>query len=462
MSKRGAKGHNPASEKWKPQTEQVRAALLALNDEQLQCAVAHLCPFTLRGEQARMQTGYQVCSLTTKKCYHSEADLSVSEGRVSFTFVMPDVVALRDRLARATTGQLFHMVKAMSNHAPYIDKIPWHERLLVALPDFANGPLPDTPPPVVNPDFDMALLDAALRQTTQTNKEFICQSLITQIADLFRNGTRYELSGPNTLIDTRTPFLVEDYATAGDFLDEWNGQGSQLNNQIQDTVTKLLIDLLPQALDWLERENPTYYREMLAHLTYYSLEDFAPDDKEQVARAIFSTDLIGDTFILLEVDICQWIVDRPFAEILHDVDVPLKQSRQKMLALPQLTTLLHDLESYCYTTAIVTLTTEDDQLPLTMDLHREDGAVQFGYAPGHKDLLMARLINYGGLILRSFLEEKDPQTGLPIKELRGWSLMLGDGDLVVTRIPADDLYWACNTDSQTGERLKPEPDVRYC
>ncbi|HKD76372.1 MAG TPA: hypothetical protein VKB76_12795, partial [Ktedonobacterales bacterium] len=195
---------------------------------------------------------------------------------------------------------------------------------------------------------------------------------------------------------------------------------------------------------------------------YYCLEDFAPDDKAQVARAIFSTDLIGDTFILLDVDVCQWIVDRPFTEILADTEIPLKQSRQKMLALPQLTTLLHDLESYCYTTAILTLTTEGDKLPLTMDLRREDGAVQFGYAPTHKDLLMARLINFGGLILRSFLEEKDPQTGFPIKELRGWSLVSEDGELVVTRIPADDLYWACNTDSQTGERLQSEPDVRYC
>ncbi len=463
---RSNKGPLLVNQKIQAQIDQVRAALLSLDDEQLARAVGHLCPFTQDGERARMRMGYQVRSLTSDTLYSSEAEMFASEAQTPFTFVVPTAVALRARLARATSDQLLSTFKALSEHAHVTQKMHWHERLLAVLPDLASKPLPDEPP-VVNPDLDTELLDAGLRQAAQAHKDAITQALIGQVVDLFTTRTRYEIDPdrPGTLIDTRMHFILEDYETIGDFLEEWDTQHGrllQLNGAVYSKAVDMLIEALPQTLDWLRRENPTYYRDLLAYLTYYAPQDFNRNDDAQIAQAIFTADIIGDTFLELENAAYEEIADLSLDEILGGAELLVAQSRQKMMELPQLTELLRDLESYCYTTAIVTLTTEGDDEPLTMDLHREDGVVQYGYAPHHKDLLMARLINFGGLILRSFLEEKNPDTGFPIKELRGWSLVIEDGNLVVTRIPADDLYWACNTDSQTGARLPPEPDVKYC
>lgn len=127
---------------------------------------------------------------------------------------------------------------------------------------------------------------------------------------------------------------------------------------------------------------------------------------------------------------------------------------------------LRELELYCYTSAIATLSGEDEA-PFVIDLKRRPDGVDYGYTPYHKELFknqLARMAKQGAaLILRSFLrDERDPETGHPIKELRGYSLRLNGRRLEWNQISAEEMFLCQNTDAGTGEMLLPERGVRYC
>jgi len=124
-----------------------------------------------------------------------------------------------------------------------------------------------------------------------------------------------------------------------------------------------------------------------------------------------------------------------------------------------------ELEQYCYSSAILTATNKNRTL--TIDLHWEQGKVEYGYAIGMKELLGARLIaatesgSVAGLILRSFTAKYDQASGLPIKELRGWQCVRRGNQLVLQALSVPALRLACETNSETGISLAPEPAVVY-
>ncbi len=122
---------------------------------------------------------------------------------------------------------------------------------------------------------------------------------------------------------------------------------------------------------------------------------------------------------------------------------------------------IREIELYCYTTAIVTFVTMDGK-ELMLDLQRKGDKVKYGYQRHAKEQFMARLLQGGSLILRSFTEERDAESQLPIKELRGYVVTAQDQDLSFVRLLPDDLFWASNTDAITGEKLPPQRAVRYC
>ncbi|MEZ7131846.1 hypothetical protein ACBR40_41485 [Nonomuraea sp. AD125B] len=63
----------------------------------------------------------------------------------------------------------------------------------------------------------------------------------------------------------------------------------------------------------------------------------------------------------------------------------------------------------------------------------------------------------GGVVMRSFTSRTDPDSGLPVKIVRGWAIVKG----VVRPLKAAEIRQACCTDARTGASLPPEPAVEY-
>lgn len=66
-------------------------------------------------------------------------------------------------------------------------------------------------------------------------------------------------------------------------------------------------------------------------------------------------------------------------------------------------------------------------------------------------------------VLRTFTDRVDPETGLPIKKLRGFLVLYNQsGGIDVKEVSIDDLVDAFTTDPVTGEKIPHEPAVEYC
>ncbi|MGD0886798.1 MAG: hypothetical protein ABSA46_18305 [Thermodesulfovibrionales bacterium] len=125
-----------------------------------------------------------------------------------------------------------------------------------------------------------------------------------------------------------------------------------------------------------------------------------------------------------------------------------------------------ELKRRVYTTATATFAGGEDVLKF--DIHKnESGTLVFGYSWEESDILHTRLHRFlveyigVGLILSSFTERM--QSGLPIRELRGYSVRLGENNIVLFKKQSKaELFAACNTDFTTGEPLTPEIAVEYC
>lgn len=130
-----------------------------------------------------------------------------------------------------------------------------------------------------------------------------------------------------------------------------------------------------------------------------------------------------------------------------------------------LSSLLFELESHCNSSAIVTFLDSDGEV-FVVDLERKKNQVQYGYQKGVKEQFMLRLLqgvkSQGSIILRSFTDEVDQYTNLPIKELRGYILRKDDDRIEFTKISAKMMFACHNTDAQTGEPRSLEQSVRYC
>lgn len=135
------------------------------------------------------------------------------------------------------------------------------------------------------------------------------------------------------------------------------------------------------------------------------------------------------------------------------------------MLVPGVSSFLHELESYCHLKAIVTFLDSEGE-PMVITLTRQGEEVIYGDYWGVKELFAAKLLvgcnPSGSLILRSFTEEIDELTQLPIKELRGYVLKGNGKDLEFEKIPPTTMFACHNTDSETGEPLPLEQGVRYC
>jgi hypothetical protein len=65
------------------------------------------------------------------------------------------------------------------------------------------------------------------------------------------------------------------------------------------------------------------------------------------------------------------------------------------------------------------------------------------------------------VVLRSYTGERDPETGIRVKEIRGYRVWLKE-EVGFEQIAAEDMVNMSRKDSFTGNDLEPEPAVLYC
>ena len=127
--------------------------------------------------------------------------------------------------------------------------------------------------------------------------------------------------------------------------------------------------------------------------------------------------------------------------------------------------LLQELESHCNSTAIATFLDSDGEV-FVVDLTRRKTRVDYGYHKGVKEQFMFKLLKgvktQASIILRSFTDDIDQYTNLPIKELRGY-ILIRNGDSIEFNQITPQMMFAChNTDAKTGKPRALEQSVRYC
>lgn len=126
--------------------------------------------------------------------------------------------------------------------------------------------------------------------------------------------------------------------------------------------------------------------------------------------------------------------------------------------------LMNEIKKYVYSNGIITLSSYG--YAQSWDVRREDDKLIFGTEPFHTPMFITRIMNLlftNGLvsfILRSFTDKKDNETGLPIKELRGYIVKLENNIIKFDQITLEELITAHTTYENI--RLAPEPAVIFC
>ena len=126
--------------------------------------------------------------------------------------------------------------------------------------------------------------------------------------------------------------------------------------------------------------------------------------------------------------------------------------------------LFEELEKYCYRKAIISVAGTSGEF-FQFDVRREGNRIVYSTNELFIKTRIVRMLAEGkiSIIVRSFLAEKHPATGLPYKELRGFIAWLDERNRVRFRmIPAEYLVQAYTTDPLTGEPIPPEREAIYC
>lgn len=127
--------------------------------------------------------------------------------------------------------------------------------------------------------------------------------------------------------------------------------------------------------------------------------------------------------------------------------------------------LFSELESHCHSSAILTFLDSEGEV-FIIDLNRKGNKVKYGYEIGVKEQLILSLVNgvtsNASIILRSFTNEIDQYTNLPIKELRGYLLKREGNGIEFEKLSSNMMFACHNTDAETGQPRSLEQSVRYC
>src|SRR5579875_63451 len=307
-------------------------------------------------------------------------------------------------------------------------------------------------------------LAAAYRETIQQSLPQITDEIARAIAEAFQNKTRhivdYEQRTPwdasGELVDTKMPFILENYRTVADFWEEYAGYREPsyesghgwdfptFGNDMQRDLHAILAPFYQQALVRLRQEDPQYFQQLVAyiHQEYDDQARTIPDIFQEIAFH----DLVGDTEIECEIAVLTHVQDLELAPLLQKYELPRCCQRTVLERIDNLSAFIDELAGYCTSIAHVTSATDESSIQLHME-RSEDGRVVFGKDKGARELLMDHIAHTSSLILRCDTDATD-EAGRTIQELRGWFIIADATSITPQRILPDDLYEATNTDAE--------------
>jgi hypothetical protein len=154
-------------------------------------------------------------------------------------------------------------------------------------------------------------------------------------------------------------------------------------------------------------------------------------------------------------------------EMKELVEIAYNNMRAQVERVSGFADFLNEIDNHVHDLAIITFTTESNVESWDIS-RRKNGFLTFGASPSlwpkFYDHFVKSIskINFSSVILRSFTDKIHAETGLPIKELRGYRVWLHKHEFKFEQISLEELVSAMNTDYESGLRLPPEPAVIYC
>jgi len=133
--------------------------------------------------------------------------------------------------------------------------------------------------------------------------------------------------------------------------------------------------------------------------------------------------------------------------------------------------IIQQIEKYTKKSSIITFS-NDDGIVEKWDVVRKGNEVVYGTNSYQNRIFKQYLLDFimnsrvTSIILRSFTDVKESNTGLPFKELRGYSITHrrngGKNHIIMEQLSAEEMFSASNTDHRNGKPLEPEKSVIYC
>jgi hypothetical protein len=127
---------------------------------------------------------------------------------------------------------------------------------------------------------------------------------------------------------------------------------------------------------------------------------------------------------------------------------------------------LSELCRHVYSKGVITLYSETYG-PASWDVKKTPEGWAYGTRKEHSRLFRVRILSVlrkdavMAVVLRSYTGERDSETGIRVKEIRGYRVWLKE-EVGFEQIAAEDMVNMSRKDSFTGNDLEPEPAVLYC
>jgi len=133
--------------------------------------------------------------------------------------------------------------------------------------------------------------------------------------------------------------------------------------------------------------------------------------------------------------------------------------------------IIQQFEKYTRTSSIITIS-DDKGAFEEWDAARNGDEIVYGTESDQNKHFRQHLMDFimgagdVSIVLRSFTDVKDKDTGYFFKELRGYyvthRIYRGKPRIILNRLNAEEMFDASNTDYRTGSLMEPEESVIYC
>jgi hypothetical protein len=127
---------------------------------------------------------------------------------------------------------------------------------------------------------------------------------------------------------------------------------------------------------------------------------------------------------------------------------------------------LSELCKHVYSKGMITLFSETYG-PASWDVKKTSRGWAFGTRRNHTRLFQVQILSVlkkdvlMAVVLRSCTGGFDPETGMKVKEIRGYRVWM-KGEVGFEQLAAEDIVNLSRKDSFTGDDLEPEPAVFFC